>query len=251
MTYADDFNDFPEVEYFCGGLNVKRPNAAGLWRQGNLLHFGFEQSPAELNETGRALLLNAIAYISQFTEDRPIAKTPSVFAGPYPRARRSVASLIRNDSANLTNLQHYLAPVAFAVVQKMERNVCRAWFEQNGGYLHAVEEGKMAIDEEAKAFGVPFDREEFFDRAIAVLGETSGAADRARRLLVRYAPEGPVNGSTRDWELWWKENRPYLFFSDPGGYRWYIDPLAKKRGIPSTGLRGPARATVQVSPVAP
>ena len=33
------------------------------WRQGNLLHFGFEQSPAELNQNGRALLVNAIVYI--------------------------------------------------------------------------------------------------------------------------------------------------------------------------------------------
>ena len=53
-----------------------------------LLHFGFEQSPAEMNEAGQRLLLNSIAYISRFTEDRPIAVTPSVFAGSvaFPRA---------------------------------------------------------------------------------------------------------------------------------------------------------------------
>ena len=86
-TYADDFKNLPEVEFFCGGINEKTPTAAAIWRQGNLLHFGFEQSPAEVNETGQALLLNSIAYISQFTEDRPIAVTPSVFAGPVGRAR--------------------------------------------------------------------------------------------------------------------------------------------------------------------
>ena len=46
----------PEVEILCGGINDKTARAAGLWRQGNLLHFGFEQSPAELNETGRVML---------------------------------------------------------------------------------------------------------------------------------------------------------------------------------------------------
>ncbi len=34
------------------------------------------------------------------------------------------------------------------------------------------------------------------------------------------------------------------FFSECGTYRWYIDPLAKRRGIPSDQLRGPARASL-------
>jgi hypothetical protein len=38
-------------------------------------------------------------------------------------------------------------------------------------------------------------------------------------------------------------NKDYLIFSDQGDYRWYIDLLAKKRGIPSSELRGPARAS--------
>jgi hypothetical protein len=38
------------------------------------------------------------------------------------------------------------------------------------------------------------------------------------------------------------ENRPYLFASDTADYRWYVDPLAKRRGVPSAELRGPKRA---------
>ena len=71
----------PEVEVFSGGINEQTPRSAAFWRQGNLLHFGFEQSPAQMNNTGRAMLVNAIVYISHFTEDRPIDITPSVF-GP-------------------------------------------------------------------------------------------------------------------------------------------------------------------------
>src|SRR5688572_5122584 len=92
-TYSFDFARNPDVEFFCGGVNHKTPTAAGCWRQGHLLHFGFEQSPAELNDEGRHLLLNAIAYISRFTEDRPIAITPSIFAGPVARSR---AAMVRN-----------------------------------------------------------------------------------------------------------------------------------------------------------
>ena len=85
-THARDFDVYPDVEFLCGGVNHQTPTSAGLWRQGNLLHFGFEQSPAEMNDLGRLLLLNAIAYISHFTEDRPIAITPSPFAGPVARS---------------------------------------------------------------------------------------------------------------------------------------------------------------------
>ena len=87
-THALEFARLPDVEFFCGGVNSQTPTSAALWRQGNLLHFGFEQSPYEMNESGRSLLLNAIAYISRFTEDRPIAITPSVFAGPVPAPAR-------------------------------------------------------------------------------------------------------------------------------------------------------------------
>jgi hypothetical protein len=69
-------------------------------------------------------------------------------------------------------------------------------------------------------------------------------ADRARRMLERYAPEGPGRDATSQaWAEWWKTNADYLFFGDAGGYRWYLDPLAKMRGVPTAQLRGPKRAS--------
>ena len=131
----------------CGGVNSKTPLAGAVWRQGHLLHFGFEQSPAEMNRRGRALLVNAICYIS-------------------PRA-------------------------------------IEAWKKPGSG------------------------------------------ESLAEKLLRRYVPEGPKRGATPDeWRKWW-ENRPYLFYSDPGGYRWYVNPLAKNRQTPCSELRGTKRATGQ------
>jgi hypothetical protein len=40
-TYADAL-DSPETEILCGGINHKTPTAAAIWRQGHLLHFGFD-----------------------------------------------------------------------------------------------------------------------------------------------------------------------------------------------------------------
>lgn len=242
ITYSDDFIECPDVEVFAGGYNDKHPKAAAWWRQGNLLHFGFEQSPAELNETGQAMLLNSIAYIVQFTEDLPIANTPSAFTGPYPRSRTSVSNVIHNASRKLDDLEYYVAPTVLAALKGKDRPACKAWFEQNGRFLHPAVEGKLAVDEEAKAFGVPYDSAEFFDKAIAALGESGDSRARARRLLVRYAPDGPSGGAAKDWEAWWQANRPYVFFNQAGEYRWYLDSLAKKRGIPTRELTGPKRA---------
>jgi hypothetical protein len=87
-------------------------------------------------------------------------------------------------------------------------------------------------------------RSEFFDRAIAELSRPGMEAERARRMLQRYAPEGPGRTSTAQaWADWWRANADYLFFGEAGGYRWYLDPLAKTRGVPTARLRGPARAS--------
>ena len=88
----------PEIEVFCGGINSKTATAAALWRQGNLLHYGFDLSPDEMNEWGKAMLGSAIRYIARFTDDRPIMETPSPFAGREFLTRKRIETLIgRND----------------------------------------------------------------------------------------------------------------------------------------------------------
>ena len=51
-TYKNTLDDGPDVEWILGGTNSKHPEAAGIWRQGNLLHFGFEPAPDALNANG-------------------------------------------------------------------------------------------------------------------------------------------------------------------------------------------------------
>jgi hypothetical protein len=109
-THARDFEVYPDVEFLSGGVNHQTPTSAGLWRQGNLLHFGFEQSPAEMSDSGKLLLLNAIAYISHFTEDRPIAITPSPFAGPVARGRSTLARWLRNPEYSMNLCKSIVAP---------------------------------------------------------------------------------------------------------------------------------------------
>ena len=250
-SYSKDFAQYPDVEFFCGGVNHKTPTAAALWRQGNLLHFGFEQSPSEMNESGRQLLLNAIAYISRFSEDRPIAVTPSVFAGPIANKRDVPARWLRAADRPIEWTQKLIAPALWHTLSgKDDRKVMTRWFNEHAKFLHPDQSHRLELDEDLVALGVGFDEPAFFEKTIADLrSANAAAATRARRLLARYVPCGPPfahGANTADaWAAWWKENQPYLFASDAGDYRWYIDPLAKKRRVPTSELRGPRRADRQ------
>jgi hypothetical protein len=123
-----------------------------------------------------------------------------------------------------------------------------AWYRDARPYLVADALGRLAVDEPARRYGPSPADAAFLDKAVADLGSAaaagSDASAAARKLLGRYVPDGPGRDAPAErWSAWLKENRPYLFFSDAGGYRWYLDPLAKKRGLPSADVRGPARAT--------
>ena len=245
-SYLYRHAESPEVEVFCGGINSKTAKAAGLWRQGNLLHFGFEQSPAELNATGRALLINSVVYIARFREDRAIAKIVSPFVGPSPHDRAAIHRALTRPDFGLPYLKIIVAEPLYKEMAERSNDERLAWYRQFEGFLHGNEEGRLVVDEDAVSFGAPPNSPQFFDKAIAALAADKDVASQAARLLERYAPDGPgENSSAAAWKSWLLENKPYLFFSDCGGYRWYIDALAKQRAIPSARLRGPARADRQ------
>lgn len=251
-TYVYEHEGTPELEVLCGGINSKTPQAGAVWRQGNLLHFGFEPSPEQLNDNGRALLVNSIVYIARFTEDRPILQTPSPFAPDGKRIfdRDAIQRFLDNKDRRREVLKYKVAPAVYTGLQGEDRDGIAEWFQKVRPYIRANEDGKLAVDAEAREFGVSPSQPKFFEQAIAALQNPGEAAVTARRLLGRYAPSGPGrNASADEWRSWWNANRPYLFFSDSGGYRWYIDPLAKKREVPTENLRGPARATLSLDSV--
>ena len=240
-TSGNGLLDSPEVEWICGGVNGKTPRHAAIWRQGNLLHFGFEPSPAQMNELGRNLLENSIVYIARFKQDRPIPITPSVFSkrpGGFAFTRE-FADQVANDPASDANMWDYVL-----VGPANEINL-REWYRTNRQFLRASpqHQGKLVVDEDAKLLGVAVGGEQFFSKCVKAMTQDTERARAAARLLSRDVPDGPGEAATpAAWRAWYEQNAPYLFFSEQGGYRWYIDPLARARGIPSARLRGPDRA---------
>jgi hypothetical protein len=243
-THALDFARLPDVEFFCGGVNSQTPTSAGLWRQGNLLHFGFEQSPAEMNESGRHLLLNSIAYISRFTEDRPIAVTPSVFAGPVARSRAALGRSLRIPSYRTDFGKGIVTAALWEEISKLpDRESMARWADDHSRFFYPDATQQLALDEDLVALKMAFDDPQFLARVLSDLRSGDGAAkDRAIHLLKRYVPMGPKSESPDAWDRWSKENQAFLFASDAGDYRWYVDPLAKARGVPVAEMRGPRRA---------
>jgi hypothetical protein len=244
-TYTYEHEQAPELEVLCGGINSKTPKAGAVWRQGHLLHFGFDLSPAEMNETGQALLVNAIAYIARFTDDRPLVRTPCVFVqNTRLFDRDAIARRLKGSDAGLKALEYYLDAATYAKLKGKTREQIGDWFKGVRDYLHAGAGKGLVVDEEAQSFGVAPAGPDFFERAIAALADPV-RAPLARRLLSRYAPDGPGAEAPADkWRTWATGNKAYLFFSDTGGYRWYLDLLAKRKCVPTAKLRGASRATL-------
>ena len=246
-VYTYEHTQAPELEIICGGINAKTPKASGIWRQGFLMHFGFEPSPSEMNANGQALLVNSISYISNFADDRPIVRTPSSF---YSRKRmfdrNSLSRLVANEGRDLkTYLSYYLSGKTQARTAELTRREFGEWFQKNRPFLRADDDGKFQVDADAREFGIGNDQPEFIESALSALSDHKRAA-LARTLLARYVPEGPAqNASVQNWTTWWHENQPYLFFTDTGGCQWLIDPLAKSRGIATTSLRGGDRMSAR------
>ena len=198
-----------------------------------------------MNEAGQALLIDSICYIARFTEDRPIVHTPCVFVQNKRFVQREILKrIIENPKRDLSSLPYYVDKRTGEFLAGKDRQALKVWYDAHQAYLHADAEGKLVVDSEAQKFGVSPAKPEFLQKATDALAMPDQAS-LACVLLARYVPQGlGAEATPQQWQAWVRDNRPYLFFSDAGGYRWYIDPLAKRRAVPTEKLRGPTRATL-------
>ena len=90
------------------------------------------------------------------------------------------------------------------------------YFEENFEYLYREGRGTK-VDGDAKALGIPNRDPAILTKAVALL-ETDDAA-RGARLLARYTDKKFTTKA--EWQSWLRNEAPFLFFSDSGGYRFY------------------------------
>ncbi len=238
-TYPWGF-DAPEVEVFCGGQNSKSPDAAAVWRQGFLMHFGFEESPAQLNEAGRALLVNTIAYAARCAGDRPITRVESPFRTRKRAAmpREKARSYVEDDKA----VASWFCGAAETELASLPAAQRAQRLRELEPYLFAGAGNEFDADATLRAWRVGNRDVAMLDRCVQALRAGGDEAARAQQVLMRYVPEGPGEEATVDaWSDWVAAHAAFVFFSDVGGYRWFVDPLAKARGVPTAELRGVRR----------
>jgi len=105
-----------------------------------------------------------------------------------------------------------------------------AWYDEHLEYLGwSSEEYRFVLDENALALGLSNREVDSLWSAIdLVLGAEDGegdaaAAERARAFLRTYTGEDLATGA--EWEAWLAPVESRLFFSDVGGYRFFVEPL--------------------------
>lgn len=229
----------PELEWICGGINSKQPTHASIWRQGNLLHFGFEPPPSKLNATGQSLLRNSIAYISRFVTDRPIVRQNSFVDPTGPAApgwRLQQALIYTKTTKDLA--EYFVEPWNQKLLELGDgaREYLTTWRS-----AVRVEGKRLALDADALALDVDLQQEGVLTRLAGMLNDDA-RKDAARALLLRILVDGPDASTTpNNWRNWLQLRADWMAF-DPHCNVWRIDQLAHARSEKSSSLRGPARA---------
>jgi hypothetical protein len=97
------------------------------------------------------------------------------------------------------------------------------YYKENMDYFYGLEGEwyKSAVDEDAKALGIPNSSIKLLDKAVKML-KKGEKVDMAKRILKRYTKESFE--SATEWAKWFKKNRKNLYFSEGDCYKWIVLP---------------------------
>lgn len=214
------FEDSPDTERISGGVNSKGPRAVAIGRQANLMQWGFYCAPDRMTESARRVFLNAIVWMRQFDGQQPLVTKCSEarswlvqYAETYTRLAADQANA-KDNAGYLDYLRKRFPPAA------LTGDGPAAWYAANEEYLHRVGDS-WQVDGDLAAARVSNRKREFFDLVIGRL-EKDPTDAVAMRLLQRYAPEAKADAAAV--RAWMREAGDRLFFSDVGGYRWFVAP---------------------------
>jgi len=224
------FEDSPDCERISGGINSKGPKAIAIGRQANLLHWGFYGAPDRLTDSGKRAFLNAIVYMKRFDGHVPLVQKTGRGRTWFSQYIDMIAHMKPEELKDRGPktyagylLGHFPAELTAGDLD-VER--LRAWYAEHEEYFGpGKDRHDTAIDQDLVSLKLSNRTPAFLDWLVARLGKTADD-ELALRLAARYLGDHGKDAATA--LLWIAQNRPFLFFSDTGGYRWYVDQNAQR-----------------------
>lgn len=231
------FEDSPDSEWISSGINSKGPRAMALGRQGNLFLWGFTGEPAQLTESGRRVLVNAIAYMKGF-DGAPVLVAADA-RGRLGQAREWAQVYVgyARAYAGDEKQEEWIQDLFSSGVKKsteMDPDRLDAYFRDNLEFLHPGEGQKFECDEDCRTLGEG-NRSPRFVPALIARWKAAPADALSARLAQRYVPAAAATDAAA-LEAWYRASEGRLFFSDRAGFRWLAAPAPT-----ATGAVQPAR----------
>jgi hypothetical protein len=229
VSDGHELEDSPDCERISGGMNSKGARAVAIGRQANMLQWGFYGAPDHMTEPAKHAFLNAIVYMKQFDGQVPLVK--KVAAGrtwleQYVEMLEAMKPEERvvNEKNGLAG---YLVPKFPAELTKdgVDPARLRAWYRDNVEFFVGGPERTIVVDEDLAAMKLSNRKPAFLDWLLEAFAKDPQNA-MARKLAGRYLGGGSQDAQAATAYI--KENRPFLFFTDTGGYRWMVDVNAQR-----------------------
>ena len=274
------FADSPDCEVFAQGMCMKGPDSVALGRQGNLFHWGFSAKPSDMTPAARRLFVNSLCYIHKFSGNKPVVKKvargrewalrhaqapvfmsdeylqveerrlrrdlkqhpgwiPEKFSGDAERYIEDHLTRIRQGEEQFFEMSQ---PAELRLQFGKDAARFTDYYRTNLEYLRPqVGEGReyqFAIDEDVKSLGLSNRKIELLDRCISLL-EDNDRSKLALRILERYTNEKFDTAS--QWRSWLTSVRDRLFFSDVGGYKFFVADAAIQTDNSDRAQSGPKK----------
>jgi hypothetical protein len=258
------FTDSPDAEVIAQGFAMKGPDTVTLGRHANFFLWGFSAPPADMTPAAQRLFVNVVCYMRQFDGQTPLVRSesksrewalrnaaaPRYLSEEYKeRESRWLQAMYKQRPEWIPkeykeNLDAYIAK-SVQQTQASEKEWMEdvlpeplrkkfgtdgekylSYYRENFEYLRAVNvhPPRFEIDEDAKAVGPSNRSVEMLARCVRRL-EQKQQPELAFRLLKRYTQE--KFDTAGQWRAWLDANRGRLFFSDVGGYKFFVAPTEK------------------------
>jgi hypothetical protein len=218
-------------ELLVAGCNGKAYPHAAISRHGNFLQWGFGAPPSKMTEDGRRVFVNCLCYIRQFAGRPPLVRKQAMnrrAAFPFKAFSDDLVKKYRGREAELYQFYKDNIELLRYEEKRLSKNTFSIAFP---------------IDFELKALGIASNRRvRTLEQLVALLAPDTASVDphtgfwekrraireqkdraaQALSLLRRYTD---LNFTTPEqWQQWLDRNRGRLFFSDFGGYKFYVVP---------------------------